>query len=198
LLPVTAVTLRQICRDSGPEPALGEGIVLKFSPFCLILLAALGVLALRVQIVAQIVSDGPQNRPSVSRPSSVTYLFPEQVTVPAGKPNQVALHFRVAQGFHINSHTPSDNYLIPTDFSIPDDAGVKLVAASYPVGSIISLPADPGTKLSVYTGEFIIQASITTAPGNHLVQAKLHYQACDQNQCLPPRTISVPIDVIGK
>ena len=54
------------------------------------------------------------------------------------------------------------------------------------------------TKLSVYTGEFDILARITATPGNHLVQAKLHYQACDQNECLPPKTINVPIDVIGK
>ena len=62
----------------------------------------------------------------------------------------------------------------------------------------MTLPSDPKTKLSVYTGEFTIQARIVATPGNHLVQAKLRYQACDQNQCLPPKTITVPIDVIGK
>jgi hypothetical protein len=34
--------------------------------------------------------------------------------------------------------------------------------------------------------------------GNHLVEARLRYQACDQNACMPPKTITVPIDVIGK
>jgi hypothetical protein len=34
--------------------------------------------------------------------------------------------------------------------------------------------------------------------GNHLVEAKLRYQACDNNQCLPPKTITVAIDVISK
>jgi hypothetical protein len=148
--------------------------------------------------LAQIVPTSPQNRPAVARTEAVTYLFPEQVTIAAGKPSQVALHFRVGQGLHINSHTPSADYLIPTDFSIPDNAGVKLSGAAYPEGKIITLPFDPTTKLSVYTGEFIIEARVAAAPGNHLVQAKLHYQACDQNQCLPPKTINVPIDVIGK
>jgi hypothetical protein len=104
----------------------------------------------------------------------------------------------VAQGLHINSHTPSADYLIPTDFSVPDGAGVKLLAATYPAGTMITLPADPKTPLNVYTGEFIIQTRISAVPGNHLVQAKLHYQACNQSQCLPPKTINVPIDVIGK
>ena len=157
--------------------------------------AALAVVLCSVH--AQIVSNDHGRRPA-GRPDSVAYLFPEQVSVPAGKPNQVALHFRVAQGLHINSHKPSEDYLIATDFSIPDGTGVRLNSAMYPTGSIISLPADPATKLSVYTGEFIIQARIVVAPGNHLVQGKLHYQACDQNVCLPPKTINVPIDVIGK
>lgn len=147
---------------------------------------------------AQLISAGAPNRPAIAKTEAVRYLFPEQLTIPAGQANQVALHFRVAQGLHVNSHTPSEEFLIPTDFSIPDGSGVKMQAATYPAGTIISLPFDPKTKLSVYTGEFIIQARIVALPGNHLVQAKLHYQACDQNQCMPPKTIDVPIDIIGK
>ncbi|MGD0628298.1 MAG: hypothetical protein ABR987_03040 [Terracidiphilus sp.] len=44
----------------------------------------------------------------------------------------------------------------------------------------------------------MIQAKIVAAAGNHLVEAKLHFQACDKNVCLPPKTIPVAIDVIGK
>lgn len=146
---------------------------------------------------AQIVSnDAP--RQSSAKTEAVTYLFPEQVTVAAGKPSTVALHFRVAPGLHINSHTPSEDAFIPTAFSIPADAGVRLDAASYPAGAQMTLALDPGTKLSVYTGEFVVQARIVSAPGNHLVEGKLRFQACDDNACMPPKTITVPIDVIGK
>jgi hypothetical protein len=146
---------------------------------------------------AQIVPTDPQ-RQSAAKVDAVAYLFPEQVTVTAGKPSAVALHFRVASGLHINSHTPSGDSLIPTVFSIPADAGVRLDAASYPAGAEIALAVDPGTKLSVYTGEFVVQTRIVSAPGNHLVEGKLRYQACDNRECMPPRTITVPIDVIGK
>jgi hypothetical protein len=134
----------------------------------------------------------------VLKTDAVQYLFPEQVTVDAGKASDVALHFRIAQGLHINSHTPKDEFLIPTTFSIPDDAGVRLDKATYPLGSEFTLPLDPSTKLSVYTGEFTIQVRIMAEVGNHLVEAKLHYQACDKNVCMPPKTIPVAIDVIGK
>ena len=62
----------------------------------------------------QVVSSSAQNR-SIAKVDAVQYLFPEQVSVAAGKPIPLALHFRIKQGLHINSHTPSDEYLIPTD-----------------------------------------------------------------------------------
>jgi Disulphide bond corrector protein DsbC len=129
-------------------------------------------------------------RRSMLKSNAVEYLFPEQVTVPAGKPNTIELHFRVAQGLHINSHKPKDEYLIPTTFSIPEGAGVRLEDATYPAGEDFTLPLDPSNKLSVYTRDFTIQARI--------VATKLHFQACDNNSCMPPKTIPVAIDVIGK
>lgn len=139
--------------------------------------------------------DSP--RRSITKGAAVEYLFPEQVTVPAGKPSAVALHFRVAPGLHINSHTPKDEYLIPTVFAIPAGAGVALKDAAYPKGVEITLPVDPGTKLNVYAGEFVIDTHLVAEHGNHLVQATLRYQACDNNACMPPKTVTVPIDVIG-
>jgi hypothetical protein len=138
------------------------------------------------------------SKQSVRRTEAVEYLFPEQVTVQAGKASAVALHFRIRENLHINSHSPRAEYLIPTEFSIPESTGVRLAGATYPAGTDFTLPAAPDKKLSVYTGEFQIQAKIVAPAGNHLVEAKLHYQACDQSQCLPPKTITVPIDVIGK
>lgn len=133
-----------------------------------------------------------------AKPSTVEYLYPEQISVPAGTASPVVLHFRVAEGFHVNSHTPREDYLIPTSLAFLTESGVRLASAAYPPGKDVTLPLDPGTKLNVYTGEFAIQAHIVAASGDHLVQAKLHYQACDQNACMPPKTITVPIDVIGK
>jgi hypothetical protein len=135
---------------------------------------------------------------SSAKPAAVAYLYPEQITVPADKPTTIALHFRIAPGLHINSHTPREDELIPTVFSISVDSSVRLEAAVYPPGSDITLPLDPKTKLSVYTGEFVIQARVVASAGEHLVEARLHYQACDNNACMPPKTITAAIDLIGK
>jgi hypothetical protein len=130
--------------------------------------------------------------------SAVEYLFPEQVTVAAGKVSDVTLHFRVADGYHINSHTPREEFLIPTTFSIPDGAGVRLDKAVYPAGTDFTLPLDPTNKLSVYYYEFTIQARIVADAGSLLVEGKLHFQACDKSVCLPPKTIPVAFNVTGK
>src|ERR1700733_1137037 len=118
---------------------------------------------------------------SIFKSEAVQYLYPEQVTVPAGKPSAIALHFRIRESLHINSHTPREQYLIPTVFSIPESSGVRLASADYPAGTDFTLPVDPSQKLLVYAGEFTIQTRIVATPGDHLVEAKLHYQACDQN-----------------
>lgn len=65
-------------------------------------------------IFASAQSDLPAR--SILKGAAVEYLFPEQVTVPAGKASDITLHFRIAPGLHINSHTPKDEFLIPTTF----------------------------------------------------------------------------------
>jgi hypothetical protein len=135
---------------------------------------------------------------SLLKGQAVEFLYPEQLNVTAGRAAAVALHFRVAPGLHINSHTPGSGFLIPTFFSVPQGSGVRFNDLSYPAGAELTLPIDPKTKLSVYTGEFVIHARVVAARGDHMFQGTLRYQACNLNQCLPPKTITVPLDVVAK
>ncbi len=137
-----------------------------------------------------------QMRASVA--AAVTYLFPEQITVVADKPTPVDLHFKVAPGMHVNSHTPRGEEFIATTLNVPETSGVRLVHATFPPGTDFSFPIDPKEKLSVYTGEFTIHAELSAPRGEHLVEATLRYQACNTNVCMPPHSIPVAIDVIAK
>lgn len=154
------------------------------------------VTAAALGLAAMVAAQAPGR--SIVKPAEVEYLYPEQVTVTAGQASKVTLHFRVGEGLHINSHTPREDFLIPTTFSIPETSGVRLDGADFPAGSDLTLPFDPNEKLSVYTGEFSIDARIVTAKGDHLVEAKLHFQACNNSTCMPPKTMTVAIDVVGK
>lgn len=141
---------------------------------------------------------GDLSKPHDKVPQSVSYLFPEQITVNAGKPSAVDLHFQVAPGLHVNSHTPAEEALIPTTLSFPEQSEIKLAKAAYPQGEPFTYANDPGQKLSVYSGKFTIHAEVVAPKGDHLLRASLRYQACSNELCLPPHTIPVAIDVIAK
>jgi len=147
---------------------------------------------------AQSASSAIQPHPLSAKPLAVSYLFPEQVTVVADKPTPVDLHFKVAAGLHVNSHTPHTEDLVPTTLKVPETAGVRLANTVFPPGADFAFPADPTEKLSVYTGEFTIHAELVASKGNHLVEGTLRYQACDNQVCMPPHSIPVTIDVIAK
>jgi thiol:disulfide interchange protein len=128
----------------------------------------------------------------------VKFLYPEQVTVPAGKSSVVELHFRVNDGLHINSHTPREKSFIPTQLLLEEPNWLTVSNVDFPQGVDYSPAFSPNDKLSVYTGEFVLKAYVTAQPGEHLVQAALRYQACDANSCYPPKKAPVAIDVIAK
>lgn len=128
----------------------------------------------------------------------VRYLYPEQVTVAAGKEQTIDLHFRIAEGLHINSHTPRQKSLIRTELIAAEPAGVKITGVDFPAGSDYAFPAEPSEKLSVYSGELVLKMHFTAQRGDHLFQGALHYQACDTNTCFPPRNVPVAIDMIGR
>jgi hypothetical protein len=128
----------------------------------------------------------------------VHFLYPQQVTVSPGTPQTVDLHFRIADGLHINSHAPRQKSLIRTELIVAEPVGVKISAVDFPDGSDFAFPADPSQKLSIYSGEFVLKMHLVAQPGNHLIQSALRYQACDNSTCFPPRNAPVAIDIVGK
>lgn len=128
----------------------------------------------------------------------VLFLYPPQVHVLAGQLSTVKMHFRIANGLHINSHTPLQKGLIRTELNVPATAGIKIAAVQFPAGTPYSPAAFPKDKLSVYAGELVVKVSIVAQRGNHLLQGSLRYQACDMNTCFPPRNVPVAVDVIAQ
>ena len=129
----------------------------------------------------------------------VQYLYPEQVQLTVGKPQQIELHFRVRDGLHINSHTPRDKSLIRTELIVAEPPGLNVQAVTFPEGGEYTSAAFPGHKLSVYTGEVVLHARIiATRPGEHMLEAALRYQACDAGTCFPPKNAPVSLDLIAR
>ena len=128
------------------------------------------------------------------KPKSFVLYAAEQQNVTAGKRSVLELHFRVVDGFHVNSHTPKSELLIPTQITLQPSAGVKAEAVQYPAGTSYSFSFDPTEKLDVYSGAFTVKLPVVADAGTHTVDGTLRYQACDNAACYPPRTL--PIQVI--
>ncbi len=170
--------------------------------FCLALLG-LSVGPRALPAAAQDLTPKPLPLPGGgARPSNpaaaVQFMGPRQVTVPAGRAALLQLHFRVADGMHINSHAPLQKSLIPTRLAVVEDTGIRVTAVDFPPGAGYSLAMFPKDKLSVYSGEFALRAHLNVPPGEHLLEAGLHYQACDVNSCQPPQTLPVEIGILAK
>lgn len=129
---------------------------------------------------------------------AVQFLFPEQVSVAAGKDAVVDLHFKVNAGMHINSHEPRERSLIATRLIVTEIPGMKIGPVEFPAGSDYALAAMPKDKLSVYSGEFVVRAHIQATAGQHMFEGTLRYQACDTNSCYPPREAPIAVDVIAR
>jgi len=144
-------------------------------------------------LTARAIQSGPsQTAASLVKPQAFISLD----SVPQGKPFEAAVVVAIQQGYHMNSHTPSEAYLIPTTITATPPAGVKLVDTVYPPGKKIKFQfADE--PLDVYSGSVTVKlklaADASAAVGATTIPVVLRYQACSETTCLPP--VKVPVDV---
>ncbi len=109
----------------------------------------------------------------------------------------VAFKATLPPGFHANSNTPTDSYLIPLTLKWtggPLQAG----AITYPKPSHEKYSFSP-TPLSVVTGEFTISTQFKVpakAPTGAAAQnGTLRYQACNDRMCFAPKTVPVTLSL---
>jgi DsbC/DsbD-like thiol-disulfide interchange protein len=159
-------------------------------------LAALLVLLGAVVGVGQI--DG-------SRPRGKSYVTTDVVptlTIAAGQTAQAELRFRVNPGYHVNSHTPGSDLLIPTTLQFKPLEKIKAGKIVYPPGQQLALQFSPKDKLDVYSGDIVTRVPVIVAKGaavgQYSLKAEYQYQACNDNSCFPPKTLPVEITVIVK
>ncbi|SRR5579871_6435873 len=130
---------------------------------------------------------------------SVTMAAVPLVTAERAAQTKVTLDFRVAPGFHINSNTPKSEFLIATALKMDPPTDIALGKIDYPEGKDLSFPFSPDEKLNVYSGDFAITLSIhplhSVVPGRYVMRGSLRYQACDNAQCFPPKTLPVSFDI---
>ncbi len=131
--------------------------------------------------------------------SEVLRYVAEPEVVAAGRQAEVEVHLRVREGFHVNSHRPKSDLLIPTTAAVKAaEPGVTVGEVAYPAGESYRFAGDPGETLDVYTGTVTLRVPVVAAKGEHLLQGMVRYQACDARSCLPPRTLVIAVPFTAK
>lgn len=100
----------------------------------------------------------------------------------------------IAEGWHVNSNTPTEEFSIPTVLEL-DAATAELRSANYPAHAMKAFGFTGGKQLAVYDGTILIPFTARLAPGATRVTAVLRYQACNDTVCLPPNSATAGIDV---
>jgi DsbC/DsbD-like thiol-disulfide interchange protein len=128
-----------------------------------------------------------------------THSFVSLDPVPRGKAFEAAIVVKIATGYHMNSHKPSDSYLIPTTISPQLPAGFTLAEAIYPAGRDEKFPFSPDKPLNVYSGSVTFRLRLTAdnsaALGAATIPVTLRYQACNMSACLPPVKVPVSLEL---
>ena len=109
-----------------------------------------------------------------------------------GNTYPVAFKVDIMEPFHINSQTPSEDFLIPTTLTIDPVEGLEFGELKFPKADVKTFEFSE-TPLSVYEHTFYIFTDMTVAenlnPAKVNFNATFSYQACDNQTCRAPADI---------
>jgi hypothetical protein len=152
-------------------------------------------------LLAAVAVAGLAGAQSFPRADSVVMpkAFVSLQAVPQGHTAEIAVVGEIARGFHVNSNTPKDDYLIPTTVTAAQlPAGLRLGAITYPKGEMKRF-AFSDAPLDVYERTFIVRLRVDVAKDAPVGPARLpltlRYQACNDRACLPPVKLPVVVEL---
>jgi len=116
-----------------------------------------------------------------------------QDSVQVGSETGFAVIIDIKEGYHINSHTPTFDYLIPTVVEFEKIEGIIVKNIVYPDAALKSFEFS-NKPLAVYEGKIKIfgtlKISLSITQGNYVIRGKVNYQACNDKQCFRPAEAS--------
>ncbi len=129
-------------------------------------------------------------------------VLSETAVLTPGNSTRLAVQLTIAKPWHINSNPPSGEFQIPTIVSLSDSSGIEFGEIIYPAGEMRTF-AFSEEAISVYEKTVYAFASVTLpkdfTDSSVTLKGSLQYQACDDEVCLPPKTISFKKEMkVGK
>jgi cytochrome c biogenesis protein CcdA/DsbC/DsbD-like thiol-disulfide interchange protein len=133
-----------------------------------------------------------------AEPRAELELVPDHTSYAPGYPARIAARVTVEDGWHINSHEPTFDWLIPTQLRLELPEGWAEPTLTYPEHEMQTFGfADEA--LAVYDGEVVILAELTIPEGvtedSVTLEGVLGYQACDHDSCDPPNEARASLEL---
>jgi cytochrome c biogenesis DsbD-like protein len=154
--------------------------VARNAPFFRLLARLLAIAVVVLTSRVALTSEKPDVRAAILAPASAA----------AGSRATVIVEMTVGTDWHVNSHTPSEKYLIPANVSLAASDG-DLSPVRYPNDVERRFPFSD-KPLRVYEGTVRFETDLQLAPGatsEVSVKGSLSYQACNEQQCFAPAKI---------
>ncbi len=120
-------------------------------------------------------------------------LAPRQISI-------LDITIQIVDGWHINSNHPLSEDFIPTRVEVATPAEVTAGNPIYPPAELVKLGFSSGEQFSVFTGSEHIKVPLTAGAGFKSTASepgtlKIDYQACNDNECMRPTSVSEDIDL---
>lgn len=137
--------------------------------------------------------DFSDNQP-VEKVSAEGYISLDKVQ--PGRDFQIAIVVKIVEGWHVNANPAGEN-LIPTEITPPDTPNLTFGEAVYPMGETLNIASIGMAPVYHDTITIGIPATLLqSAPIEPTtLDLQLRYQACNDEQCLFPETLSVTIQI---
>lgn len=144
--------------------------------------------------------DLPSDEPKVT---FETYL--SATGVRPGEQIVLAITADMAEGWHIQQHQPSEDWMIPTTLDLRGlPSGVTYGDIQWPEPKAMPYDLGDGPQMFDFYADgatFFVKVSVgqTVEPGAYEAVAAVTYQACDDTRCLEAQTAELPftVNVVG-
>ena len=119
------------------------------------------------------------------------------VTINTGEQFKVVMYMKIEKPWHVNSNVPHDESLIASKITATGK-GITLVEVTYPQPHDVTFSFSD-QPVSVFEGnsEIVLtfKADKSALPGKQKIDVQLNYQACNNQSCLAPKTVSALLEV---
>jgi len=129
----------------------------------------------------------------------VTILPTNEWKLLPGEKMNVAITFKIREGYHIQANKVLEDHLIPTSLSLQETEEIIIGKPIFPPPHPFHLK-DVSQEMLVFHKELKVSIPVfireSAIQGEYTINGNMHYQVCDSLKCYFPRDFSFNINIV--